>query len=119
SIHRNYCQKCHKFYSLDDIMKMDSVPRCSCGGIIKPDVVLYEESLDYDVMEDAVNMINSADTLVITGTSLVVYPAAGLVRYFHGKNLVVINLSRTSSDSSATLCINGRVGEVLGQIEVR
>ena len=119
SIHRNYCRKCHKFYSLEDIMNMDNVPRCSCGGIIKPDVVLYEESLDYDVMDDAVRMIEAADTLVITGTSLVVYPAAGLVRYFKGKNLVVINLSKTSSDSSADLCINGKVGEVLRQIEVR
>lgn len=119
SIHRNYCQQCRKFYSLEDILKMDNIPKCSCGGTIKPDVVLYEESLDYDVMEDAVKMIESADTLVITGTSLVVYPAAGLVRYFRGKNLVVINLSKTSSDSMADLCINGKVGEVLSQIEVR
>ena len=118
TIHKNYCMKCHKFYSLDEIMEQDGVPHCSCGGIIKPDVVLYEEGLDDSTVMGAIRIISQADCLVITGTSLVVYPAAGFVNYFNGKHLVVINLSATSSDSQADLAIKGKVGEVLSQIKV-
>lgn len=119
SIHRNYCMKCHRFHDLSSITDSKGIPRCSCGGIIKPDVVLYEEGLDDNVIYGAVDAISKADCLVITGTSLVVYPAAGLVRYFNGKYLVVINLSSTNEDRGADLLIRGKVGEVLSQIEVR
>lgn len=93
------------------------VPRCSCGGIIKPEVVLYEEELDSRVLNEAVRAISRADTLIIGGTSLAVYPAAGLVRYFEGDRLVVINLSPTSMDSRADLLIRGKIGEVLARVE--
>ena len=116
---RNYCVKCGKYYSLEDILDMDNVPRCSCGGIIKPDVVLYEEPLDETTIYRAIDMISRADCLVITGTSLVVYPAASYVRYFNGKYLVIINKSRTSMDGSADLAIYDSVGKVMSQIEVR
>ena len=118
SIHRNYCEKCGKFHSLDEVMAQEGVPYCECGGMIKPDVVLYEESLDYSVMEKAVKLIETCDTLIIVGTSLVVYPAAGMVRYFRGNNLVVMNMSATSSDSAADLVIRQPAGEVLAQIKV-
>ncbi|MDD3400222.1 MAG: NAD-dependent protein deacylase [Eubacteriales bacterium] len=113
SVYRNYCQKCHAFYPADFILKSDGVPHCHCGGVIKPDVVLYEEGLDYQVLSEAIGNICQADTLIIGGTSLVVYPAAGLVNYFRGKNLVVINLSQTSQDEHATLCLHEKVGEAL------
>lgn len=119
TIHRNYCMRCHKSYPLSYIVNSKSVPKCDCGGTVKPDVVLYEEGLDNDVIEGAVRAIGKADCLVITGTSLVVYPAAGLVNYFNGKYLVVINKTRTPRDSMADLCIYESVGEVLSQIEVR
>lgn len=119
SIHRNYCEKCHKFYSLTDIMPMDNVPRCSCGGMIKPDVVLYEEGLDQQVVNDSISMITQADCLVVTGTSLIVYPAAGLIDYFLGDYLVVINKADTPKDHSASLLIQKPVGQVLSQIEVK
>lgn len=118
SVLRNYCERCRKFYDVDYIVKSDSVPKCSCGGTVKPDVVLYEEALKSEDMENAVKYISEADTLIIGGTSLVVYPAAGLIRYFRGKNLVVINLSPTQSDKNADLLIAGKIGEVLDSIRI-
>ena len=117
--YKNHCTKCGKYYSLEDILDMDNVPRCSCGGIIKPDVVLYEEPLDEATIYQAIDMISRADTLVITGTSLVVYPAASYIRYFHGEHLVIINKSQTHMDSMAELAIYDSVGKVMSQIEVR
>jgi len=119
SVLRNYCTKCHKFYSVEDVKNANGVPHCECGGLIKPDVVLYEEGLDNQVISGAVNAIASADMLIIGGTSLVVYPAAGLIDYFHGKHLVLINRDATSRDKQANLCIYDSIGEVLDQIEVR
>lgn len=116
SVHRNYCTGCHKFYDLDYIVKADGIPKCDCGCMIKPDVVLYEEGLNNADMENAVYYISHADTLIIGGTSLVVYPAAGLIRYFRGKHLVVINMSPTQTDSMADLLIADKIGEVLDQI---
>ena len=118
SVLRNYCVKCHKFYHVEAVKNAPGVPYCECGGLIKPDVVLYEEGLDNDVISGAVHAIAQADTLIIGGTSLVVYPAAGLIDYFHGKHLVVINRDATSRDKQAELCISDSIGEVLGQIEV-
>ncbi|MCI5952124.1 MAG: NAD-dependent protein deacylase [Anaerostipes sp.] len=118
SVLRNYCVKCHKFYPVEAVKNAPGVPYCECGGLIKPDVVLYEEGLDNDVISGAVHAIAQADTLIIGGTSLVVYPAAGLIDYFHGKHLVVINRDATSRDKQAELCISDSIGEVLGQIEV-
>ena len=117
SVLRNYCMKCGKFYDAAYIKNAAGVPFCSCGGKIKPDVVLYEEGLDNDVITGAVNAIAAADTLIVAGTSLVVYPAAGLIRYFSGKHLVLINLSPTDADRLAELVIRGKVGEVLSQIK--
>ena len=94
SIHRNYCQKCGKFYDASYVKHADGVPRCECGGLIKPDVVLYEEGLDPGVIDHSIRSIREADTLIIGGTSLVVYPAAGFINYFRGKHLVVINRAR-------------------------
>ena len=116
SIYRNYCEKCGKFYPPEYIRDSDGVPRCTCGGVIKPDVVLYEESLDEQVMDKALDYIAHADVLIIGGTSLVVYPAAGLVRYYRGSKLVVINKDATGIDSSADLCINAPIGQVLSQL---
>ena len=113
---RNYCEKCGKFYGLETILHSEGVPRCSCGGTVKPDVVLYEESLDEDVMDRALRYIQSADLLIIGGTSLVVYPAAGLVRYFRGRHLVVINKGETGGRVGADLTIDGPIGEVLSQV---
>ena len=118
SIHRNFCERCGKFYDAQFMMNSQGVPKCECGGSIKPDVVLYEEALDDSTVTGAVRAISEADTLIIAGTSMTVYPAAGLVRYFSGKHLVVINMSPTSADSSAELLINGRVGEILSKITV-
>ena len=118
SIHRNYCQRCKKFYSLDYIAGSTGVPHCECGGVIKPDVVLYGESLDDSVVSGALNAISRADTLIIGGTSLVVYPAAGLVNYFNGKHLVVINKSATSADSVAQLLIKAPIGETLSKLRI-
>lgn len=115
SIHRNYCTKCGKFYPLSAVTETDGVPRCECGGVIKPDVVLYEESLRSEDIENAVLEISSADTLIIGGTSLVVYPAAGLVRYFNGKHLVVINKSEINA-GNAELVINDSIGKILGRL---
>ncbi len=119
SVHRNYCQKCGKFYPPEYIRdSRDTVPVCTCGGRIKPDVVLYEEGLDNDVVSGAVHAISHADLLIVAGTSLTVYPAAGLIRYFRGKYLVLINRDATPMDGQADLVIHDKVGEVLGGIRV-
>lgn len=118
SIHRNYCQICNKEYDLDYILKSRGIPRCECGGIIKPDVVLYEEPLNDFVLNTAVHYISDADTLIIGGTSLVVYPAAGLINYFNGSKLVLINKSETPYDGLASLVINEPIGETLSQIKI-
>ena len=118
SIHRNYCQICNKEYGLDYIMEKDGIPRCECGGTIKPDVVLYEEPLNDFVLNTAVHYISDAETLIIGGTSLVVYPAAGLINYFNGSRLVLINKSQTPYDSLASLVINEAIGETLSQIKI-
>ena len=119
SIHRNYCMKCGKFYDAEYVKKSEGVPHCSCGGEIKPDVVLYEEGLDAKTIDGAVRAIGSADTLIIGGTSLVVYPAAGFIDYFRGKHLVVINKSSTEKAVRAELSIAAPIGEILGSIQVR
>ena len=116
SVLRNYCMKCHKFFDAQYILDSEDVPRCECGGTIKPDVVLYEEGLDDTTVSGAIKAIAQADALIIGGTSLNVYPAAGLINYFRGKNLVIINKSPTSADKNADLCITQKIGEVLSQI---
>lgn len=113
SIHRNYCMKCHKFYDGAYVKAQPGIPRCSCGGIIKPDVVLYEEALDQDTMNRSVRAISQADLMIIGGTSLVVYPAAGLVQYYRGKRLVLINKGSTSMDGNADLVISLPIGQTL------
>ena len=118
SVHRNYCEECGKFYDVQHILNSDGIPKCTCGGRVKPDVVLYEEQLKNEDITKAVDEISSADTLIIGGTSLVVYPAAGLIRYFRGKYLVVINKSPTDADKNADLVISDSIGKVLGAIEV-
>lgn len=116
SVLRNYCVRCGKFYDVEFIANSTGVPRCTdCGGIVKPDVVLYEECLDESTMAGAVAAIRRADTLIIGGTSLVVYPAAGLIRYFQGRHLVVINMQPTGADRSADLCITKPIGQVLSE----
>lgn len=116
SVLRNYCMSCHAFYDEKFILASEGIPTCpKCGGKVKPDVVLYEEGLDNDVINGAVNAIAHADTLIIGGTSLVVYPAAGLINYFRGKNLVLINKSTTSADNKADLVIHDAIGKVLGE----
>ena len=119
SIHRNYCLRCHKFYPAKFIKESEGIPYCSCGGVIKPDVVLYEESLDSKTIEDAVTAITKADTLIIGGTSLVVYPAAGFIDYFRGKHLVLINKAETGRTLQADLAIHAPIGEVMAGIRVR
>ncbi|MBQ0041470.1 MAG: NAD-dependent protein deacylase [Clostridiales bacterium] len=114
---RNYCEDCHAFYDEKFVLDADGVPRCpKCGGRVKPDVVLYEEGLDEAVIQGAVDAISKADTLIIGGTTLIVYPAAGLIHYFRGKHLVLINKSSTSADSLADLVINDNIGEVFAQV---
>lgn len=120
---RNFCMKCGEFYDIDFIAQSESaadkLPRCKkCGGLVKPDVVLYEEGLDEGTLKGAIKAIAAADTLIIGGTSLVVYPASGLIDYFHGKHLVLINKSATQADSRANLIIHASIGEVLSQIKV-
>lgn len=119
SVHRNYCQKCRKCYSAEEILNSTGIPRCSCGGLIKPDVVLYEEQLDSRTIDESLRYISEADMLIIAGTSLTVYPAASLIRYFRGSYLVLINRDPTPMDNRTSLTIHGKVGEVLGQIIVR
>lgn len=118
SIHRNYCQKCSKQYDLAFIKSSGGIPRCECGGIIKPDVVLYEEPLDADVCAAAVRHISNAQVLIVGGTSLSVYPAAGMLNYFSGSHLVLINKSATPYDNKATLVFRDSIGAVLGDIHV-
>ena len=119
SIHRNYCRKCGKFYDAAYVKHSEGIPRCECGGIIKPDVVLYEEGLDSSVIQRSIQEISQADTLIIGGTSLVVYPAAGFIDYFRGRHLVVINKSATAREVGAELSIAAPIGEILDQILVR
>ena len=116
SVLRNYCERCGKFYGLDTILHTTGVPKCTCGGDIKPDVVLYEEGLDESVMDKALAYIRNADMLIIGGTSLVVYPAAGLVRYYRGHKLVVITKGTVVTDIGADLVIDGAIGQVLSQV---
>lgn len=113
SIHRNYCEKCNKFYSLDEILSFKGVPICSCGGRIKPDVVLYEEQLDYNVLSRSIEECSSCDVLIIGGTSLNVYPAASLVRYFKGRCLIMINKEATSQDCYANYVFHEDIAKVL------
>ena len=116
SVYRNYCEICKKEYDLNFILESEGIPHCTCGGIIKPDVILYEEALDMNILNKSVEYIMSAETLIVGGTSLVVYPAAGLINYFKGKNLVLINKSQTDYDNLATLVINEAIGETLAKI---
>ena len=114
SVLRNYCQRCGKFHGIEAILHSDGVPKCECGGTIKPDVVLYEEGLDQHTIQRSVYHISNADVLIIGGTSLTVYPAAGLIDYYNGNKLVLINKSVTAMDSRADLVISGPIGEILG-----
>lgn len=117
SVHRNYCTRCQSFYNVDYIINYEGIPVCEkCGGIIKPDVVLYEEGLDDQIISGAIHAISKADTLIIGGTSLVVYPAAGLIDYFRGKNLILINKSSTSADNRADLIINEDIAKVMKEV---
>ena len=113
SVHRNYCMKCGKYYDVEFIVESKGVPKCTCGGTVKPDVVLYEEGLNEELLEKPVDCIRNADVLIIGGTSLVVYPAAGLINYFKGNKLILINKSSTSMDRKADLVINESIGKVL------
>ena len=117
SIHRNYCMECGRFYDAEYVKKTSGIPRCECGGVIKPDVVLYEEGLDPKTIQGAVEAIAVADTLIIGGTSLVVYPAAGFIDYFGGKHLVVINKSETAKTVRAELSIAAPIGEIFSKIK--
>jgi NAD-dependent deacetylase len=119
SVHRNYCMRCNKFHSVEFVRDSQGVPTCSCGGTVKPDVVLYEESLDEQVLNGALADIQNADMLIIGGTSLAVYPAASLVRYYRGSRLVLINKSPTPYDSHADLTIAEPIGQLFSQIQVR
>ena len=116
SVHRNYCEKCGKFHDFDFMLHSTGIPRCECGGIVKPDVVLYEEGLDQKTLNDSVRAIAGADMLIIGGTSLNVYPAAGLINYYRGHKLVLINKSAVARDLAADLVITDPIGEVLGQL---
>ena len=119
SVHRNYCTKCHKFFDLNYVIKSDGVPKCDeCGAIIKPDVVLYEEGLDSSIIARTIDHISHADMLIIGGTSLVVYPAAGLIDYYRGNKLVLVNKSQTGMDSRADLVIYDSIGKVFSELEV-
>ena len=116
SIHRNYCTRCGKFFDAEYMQRAEGVPKCECGGIIKPDVVLYEEGLDMQVVSKAIQYISRADVLIVGGTSLVVYPAAGLIDYYNGKKLVMVNKSVTPKDAGADLLVQGSIGEIFSQI---
>lgn len=119
SVLRNYCMRCGKFHSAEYIKNSNGVPKCECGGVIKPDVVLYEEGLDDSTVSGALSAIQSADTLIIAGTSLTVYPAAGFISYFKGNNIVLINRDETPFDSKANLVFHEKVGELLDKINVK
>ncbi len=116
SVLRNYCEKCGKFYDEKYIINSTDIPKCECGGGIKPDVVLYEEGLDENIIRKSVNYIANADVLIVGGTSLTVYPAAGFIDYYRGKKLVLINKDETAMDYKADLCIHGKLGEIFSQI---
>lgn len=116
SVLRNYCTKCHMFYPAEYIAESVGIPRCTCGGIVKPDVVLYEEGLDQDTIENSVMAIREADMLIVAGTSLTVYPAAGLIRYYRGNRLVLINRDETPYDSHADLVFHESLGDVLSKL---
>jgi NAD-dependent deacetylase len=116
SVLRNYCERCHRFYGVEAVAQSEGVPHCECGGDIKPDVVLYEEGLDMNTMDRALDYIRNADMLIIGGTSLVVYPAAGLVHYYRGNKLVVVNKGETGAHLGADLTINAPIGEVFSQL---
>lgn len=116
TIHKNHCMECRKFYDLDAIVHSEGIPRCACGGTIKPDVVLYEEGLDEKDLSDAVNYIRQADVLIVGGTSLGVYPAAGLIDYYKGDKLILVNKSATGYDKKANLLINDSLGKVFGAL---
>lgn len=118
SVHRNFCMSCRRLYTAADIKSSSGIPHCSCGGIIKPDVVLYEEGLDDACVNGALKAITEADCLIVAGTSLNVYPAAGFIRYFKGKYFVLINRDETPADKMADLVIHDKVGEILSNIEV-
>ncbi len=118
SVLRNYCEKCRKFYDVQEIIDSSGVPTCTCGGRIKPDVVLYEEGLDQYILQEAVRVISDADMLIIGGTSLAVYPAAGLIDYYQGNKLVLINKTPTQRDTMANLVITGSIGEVFSQLDL-
>ena len=117
SVHRNFCTQCGRFFELAYILDADGVPVCPCGGIIKPDVVLYGEGLDQDILEQSIRYIQAADVLLVGGTSLNVYPAAGLLRYFGGRHLVLINKTETPADSAADIVIHAPIGAVLEEIQ--
>ena len=117
SIYKNHCMKCHKFYSAEYVFDSKDIPRCTCGGIIKPDVVLYEEGLDENIYENAIISIQKADMLIVGGTSLTVYPASGLINYFRGNNLVLINKDSTLFDNKADLVINESLGKVFNELK--
>lgn len=114
SVLRNYCMQCRKAYNVDTVLHAQGIPHCTCGGRIKPDVVLYEESLDSSILEQSIEAISAADLLIIGGTSLVVYPAAGLIRYFQGRHIVLINKSVTQADQTASLVFHESLGKVMG-----
>ena len=116
SILRNYCIKCKKFYSAEFVFSSKGVPKCECGGIIKPDVVLYEENLNENILNSAIQAIQNAEVLIVAGTSLTVYPASGLVNFFKGKNLILINKTQTSYDNIADIIINSSLGEVFKKL---
>ncbi|MGL5436779.1 MAG: NAD-dependent protein deacylase [Lachnospiraceae bacterium] len=116
SVHRNYCTRCAQGYSMAEIMEQEGVPVCRCGGTVKPDVVLYEESLDQKLLQKAVAYIRAAEVMIVGGTSLTVYPAAGLIDYYQGDKLILINQAATPADEQANLIVNGRIGEVFSQI---
>ncbi len=116
SVHRNYCMSCGRAYGIEKVMDSSGVPVCDCGGVVKPDVVLYEEGLDQDVLSEAVSMIGQADMMIVGGTSLSVYPAAGLIRYYKGSRLVLVNKSPTPYDKYADLLLQCGLGEVFGSI---
>lgn len=116
SVLRNYCMKCNKFYDAKYVFESHGIPKCSCGGIIKPDVVLYEEGLDDEIVKNSIIAIQNADLLIVAGTSLTVYPASGLISYFKGKNLVLINKDTTPYDNMANLVINDSLGNVFEKI---
>lgn len=118
SVHRNYCMNCGKFYDVDVIVNSSGVPKCECGGIIKPDVVLYEETLNEEVLDKSVEYIKNADVLIIGGTSLAVYPAAGLVNYYKGSKLILINKSAISANKIANMVINASIGSVFEKLKI-